>query len=219
MNEERTPDKSDSPKKEGKIRLRAIVVGLAFAVAICALTPFNNAHRHGTPLGGGHFPLAPFFILTWLTVGVAVLRKAVQESRLDDRKGTPGRLDTDGPGLRDRLHGAGPDLFHQPHGPLPLRHRGKPLGRDPTPSDAREALSPERGGHTRTVQRVSGRKADAVGASSKGNPLGRVASPFAVLGGVHTAQLLLHALPGESVEQTVAAKRAHELSPCSGYLS
>ena len=75
MNEERTPDTSDSPKKEGRIRLRAIVVGLAFAVAICALTPFNNAHRHGTPLGGGHFPLAPFFVLAWLTVAVALLRK------------------------------------------------------------------------------------------------------------------------------------------------
>ena len=49
------------------VRLRAIILGLLLAAAICAITPFNNAYRQGTPLGGGHFPLAPFFILIWLT--------------------------------------------------------------------------------------------------------------------------------------------------------
>ena len=43
-----------------KIRLRAIVLGSLFALAICLITPFNNAYRQATPLGGGHFPLAPF---------------------------------------------------------------------------------------------------------------------------------------------------------------
>ena len=28
-----------------------------------------------TPLGGGHFPLSPFFILVWLVVGVALARR------------------------------------------------------------------------------------------------------------------------------------------------
>lgn len=67
---------ADSPKKVTGIRLRAVVIGIAIALVICAVTPFNNAYRQGTPLGGGHFPLAPFFVLVWLMVIVAVLRKA-----------------------------------------------------------------------------------------------------------------------------------------------
>jgi hypothetical protein len=66
---------SDSPKSGNGIRLRAIVIGMVIALAICMVTPFNNAHRQATPLGGGHFPLAPFFVLVWLTVIVALLRK------------------------------------------------------------------------------------------------------------------------------------------------
>jgi hypothetical protein len=61
--------------QESGIRLRAIVIGMVIALAICIVTPFNNAHRQATPLGGGHFPLAPFFVLVWLTVIVALLRK------------------------------------------------------------------------------------------------------------------------------------------------
>ena len=57
------------------IRFRAILLGLVFAVIICAVTPFNNAYRQATPLAGGHFPLAPFFILFWLTLAVMVIGK------------------------------------------------------------------------------------------------------------------------------------------------
>ncbi len=56
-----------------KIRLRAIVLGSVFALLICLITPFNNAFRQATPLGGGHFPLAPFYILVWLMVLTAVV--------------------------------------------------------------------------------------------------------------------------------------------------
>ena len=56
------------------IRLRAIMLGSFFALLICLITPFNNAFRQATPLGGGHFPLAPFYILVWLMVLTAVLR-------------------------------------------------------------------------------------------------------------------------------------------------
>jgi hypothetical protein len=64
-------------KKDGSrgIRLRAIILGMVLAVAICAITPFNNAYRNATPLGGGHFPLAPFFILAWLTLFTVLARK------------------------------------------------------------------------------------------------------------------------------------------------
>jgi hypothetical protein len=55
------------------IRFRAVIVGLILAVIICAITPFNNTYRQGTPLGGGHFPLAPFFILFWMTLLIAFI--------------------------------------------------------------------------------------------------------------------------------------------------
>ncbi|MDZ7598100.1 MAG: DUF6785 family protein [Desulfobacterales bacterium] len=59
------------PAAGAAIRPRAILIGLLLATAICALTPFNNVYRQATPLGGSHFPLAPFFILFWLTLLVA----------------------------------------------------------------------------------------------------------------------------------------------------
>jgi len=54
------------------IRLRAIITGLLLAVGICLLTPFNNIYQQATPLGGGHFPLAPFFIFILLVVLTAL---------------------------------------------------------------------------------------------------------------------------------------------------
>jgi hypothetical protein len=44
-------------------------------IVICALTPFNNTYLNATPLGGGHFPLAAFFIFFWLSIGIAALGK------------------------------------------------------------------------------------------------------------------------------------------------
>jgi hypothetical protein len=62
------------------IRPRALVVGFVLAMAICAVTPFNNVYRGATPLGGGHFPLAPFYILVWLTVLMAAARAVFRKS-------------------------------------------------------------------------------------------------------------------------------------------
>ena len=59
------------PTTQSPLRPRAILLGLLLAVGICALTPFNNAFRQATPLGGGHFPLAPFFIFFWLSLLLA----------------------------------------------------------------------------------------------------------------------------------------------------
>jgi hypothetical protein len=59
------------PTSASTLRPRAIFLGLLLAVGICALTPFNNAFRQATPLGGGHFPLAPFFIFFWLALIMA----------------------------------------------------------------------------------------------------------------------------------------------------
>ncbi|MEE8552421.1 MAG: DUF6785 family protein [Desulfobacterales bacterium] len=77
------PSTMDDPIRAGdRIRLRALILGLFLAVAICAVTPFNNAYRQGTPLGGGHFPLAPFFILLWLTILLAVVGKVFKSQTL-----------------------------------------------------------------------------------------------------------------------------------------
>ncbi len=62
----------EQQKTGSVIRLRAIVIGMLLAVAICLLTPFNNIYHQATPLGGGHFPLAPFFIFLLLTILTAV---------------------------------------------------------------------------------------------------------------------------------------------------
>ena len=60
-----------SPTTSSPLRTRAILLGLLLASGICVLTPFNNAFRQATPLGGGHFPLAPFFIFFWLALIMA----------------------------------------------------------------------------------------------------------------------------------------------------
>lgn len=57
------------------IRLRAPLLGIILALGICIVTPFNNIYLQATPLGGGHFPLAPFFIFLILTVLVSVLAR------------------------------------------------------------------------------------------------------------------------------------------------
>lgn len=62
-------------KQSSSIRLRAVLVGLIFAVIICLVTPFNNIYRQATLLGGGHFPLAPFYIFFILTVIIVLLAK------------------------------------------------------------------------------------------------------------------------------------------------
>jgi hypothetical protein len=57
-----------------RVRWRAIILGSSLALLICLITPFNNAYKQGTPLGGGHFPLAPFYFLVWMILITALLR-------------------------------------------------------------------------------------------------------------------------------------------------
>jgi len=71
---ERPGPASDDAAAGTRIRLRALLIGIFFALAICILTPFNNAYRQGTPLGGGYFPLAPFYFLMWLMIVSAIIR-------------------------------------------------------------------------------------------------------------------------------------------------
>jgi hypothetical protein len=68
----------DAVQPQVKIRWRAILLGAVLALAICVLIPFNNAYRQGTPLGGGHFPLAPFYMLVWLMIVSALIRRLLR---------------------------------------------------------------------------------------------------------------------------------------------
>ncbi len=62
-------------KAPSPIRLRAIILGILLAIGICLLTPLNNIYHQATPLGGGHFPLAPFFIFLLLAFLTAIISK------------------------------------------------------------------------------------------------------------------------------------------------
>ncbi len=64
------------------IRLRAVLLGLVLAALICGLTPINNIYNQATPLGGGHFPLAPFYILLLTTMLAGLLAKILPKARL-----------------------------------------------------------------------------------------------------------------------------------------
>ena len=73
MNDE-SKSNVDDTASGSKIRWRALLIGSVLALAICLITPFNNAYRQGTPLGGGYFPLAPFYFFMWLMIITAVIR-------------------------------------------------------------------------------------------------------------------------------------------------
>ncbi|MCP4343852.1 MAG: hypothetical protein GY799_34500 [Desulfobulbaceae bacterium] len=64
------------------IRLRAPLIGLFLALAICLLTPYNNIYLRATPLGGGHFPLAPFFIFLLLAICISLVSRIFRSSLL-----------------------------------------------------------------------------------------------------------------------------------------
>ncbi len=64
------------------IRKRAPLLGILLAVAICLLTPYNNIYLRATPLGGGHFPLAPFFIFLLLAIAISLIARIFRSSLL-----------------------------------------------------------------------------------------------------------------------------------------
>jgi len=64
------------------IRLRAVMLGLLLSGLICALTPINNIYNQATPLGGGHFPLAPFYILLLTTILAGTIARILPKARL-----------------------------------------------------------------------------------------------------------------------------------------
>ena len=71
----RNPDGQGSAAAGKTDPLAGHLAGRCLGGAHLRLTPFNNVYRQATPLGGGHFPLAPFFILVWLTLLAAAARR------------------------------------------------------------------------------------------------------------------------------------------------
>lgn len=64
------------------IRPRALLCGMLSGVAICAVTPFANSYLKTTPLAGGHFPLAAFFVFFASAVLLALLAKLSRRAPL-----------------------------------------------------------------------------------------------------------------------------------------
>lgn len=74
---------TSSPDQAARtIRKRAPLLGILLAVAICLLTPYNNIYLRATPLGGGHFPLAPFFIFLLLALVISLIAGIFRSSLL-----------------------------------------------------------------------------------------------------------------------------------------
>jgi hypothetical protein len=74
-------ESSTSPEYRS-IRFRAPLIGLLLAVGICLLTPYNNIYLRATPLGGGHFPLAPFVIFLLLAILISLISRLFRSSLL-----------------------------------------------------------------------------------------------------------------------------------------
>ncbi|SFL79311.1 hypothetical protein SAMN05421830_106174 [Desulfomicrobium norvegicum] len=64
------------------IRPRALLCGTILGVALCAVTPFANSYLRTTPLAGGHFPLAAFFVFFASAVVLSLLAKATRRAPL-----------------------------------------------------------------------------------------------------------------------------------------
>ena len=77
---------TDSARTDDRVRPRALLLGVVLAMAICALTPYHNIHKQGTPLGGGHFPLAPFFLFFWLVLFAAAAGRIFGRAVLTGRE-------------------------------------------------------------------------------------------------------------------------------------
>ncbi len=75
-------NQSNHTTNSNTIRFRAIFIGLVLAVGICLVTPINNIYNQATPLGGGHFPLAPFAIFFLLAVIIGFVNRFFRPSYL-----------------------------------------------------------------------------------------------------------------------------------------
>jgi len=59
------------------VSARAIIIGLCFAALECLVAPYNDYVIRGVFLAGGHFPVGPLFVLTFLILVVNVILKKI----------------------------------------------------------------------------------------------------------------------------------------------
>ena len=71
--------KSESEKQRTHtgISSRAVAIGLACAALECLVAPYNDYVIRSVFLAGGHFPVAPFFVLTILTLVVNTILRGI----------------------------------------------------------------------------------------------------------------------------------------------
>lgn len=62
-----------SPKHgRNPITRRSVLIGLAFVILLCAITPYNNSYLLNTRIAGNHLPVASIFVLLFLVFCVNV---------------------------------------------------------------------------------------------------------------------------------------------------
>lgn len=67
----------ENQKTYSGISLRAFVIGIACAIAECLIAPYNDYVIRNVFLAGGHFPVGPFFTLTFLILIVNVILRKI----------------------------------------------------------------------------------------------------------------------------------------------
>ncbi len=67
----------ENQEKYAGISLRALTIGLLCAVAECLIAPYNDYVIRNTFLAGGHFPVAPFFVLTILVLVINTILRGI----------------------------------------------------------------------------------------------------------------------------------------------
>ena len=198
------------------IRLRAWMAGVIFALFICAITPFNNAFKNGTPLAGGHFPLTPFLFFLPFDHLLRPFGQALSQKRQAfHRQGAFRHLDAHGPGFRHCLHRTCPDLFHQPHRPPSLRHPGKPMDPDPCSFSAQKLVPRRPRCRADDLRRVGKRAGHGLASGAGQYSMACVGRTVGVVVRVYHALLFRHGLFHQFDQPPVAGQRAHELSSSS----
>ncbi len=67
----------ENQKKYFGISVRALIIGITCAIAECLIAPYNDYVIRNVFLAGGHFPVGPFFTLTFLILIVNVILRKI----------------------------------------------------------------------------------------------------------------------------------------------
>ena len=196
----------------GRLRLRALLTGLFLGLGLCIFTPLNNTVLHNTPMGGGHFPLAPFFIIAWMFVIDAFSSRLLSKRPffsgvellviwlmmvLFSAIGFAGLTET---------------FFINITGPGTVRQGRVSLDRSPD-TVAAAILVPTIRGRRQPVLRRPGRR-QKYGRARRAvlHPVVCLATAAPGLVPVHSRRVLRHDVPHDPVRKTMGGQRAGQLS-------